>query len=96
MRRMQLAQKSSSDTALIKDEIQDLLREGAIKRDGGCILRHYPETGECGGYRNDGEVSISRHLRDILSSPIMINNERIVANMSNTLLMTGVPLSLCD
>ncbi len=33
----------------------------------------------CGlaGYRNDGDVSIGRHLRDILSSPIMINNDRI-------------------
>jgi acyl-CoA dehydrogenase len=50
----------------------------------------------CGlaGYRNDGDVSISRHLRDVLSSPIMINNERIVANMSNSLLMSGVPAAL--
>jgi acyl-CoA dehydrogenase len=50
----------------------------------------------CGlaGYRNDGDVSISRHLRDVLSSPIMINNERIVANMSNALLMSGVPATL--
>ncbi len=50
----------------------------------------------CGlaGYRNDGEMSISRHLRDVLSSPIMINNERIVANMSNSLLMSGVPATL--
>jgi acyl-CoA dehydrogenase len=27
------------------------------------------------GYRNDSEFSIGRHLRDILSSPIMISNE---------------------
>jgi len=27
------------------------------------------------GYRNDSEFSIGRHLRDVLSSPIMINNE---------------------
>ena len=34
----------------------------------------------CGlsGYRNDGEFSVSRHLRDVLSSSIMINNERIL------------------
>ena len=32
----------------------------------------------CGlsGYRNDSEFSIGRHLRDILSSPIMISNDR--------------------
>ena len=36
----------------------------------------------CGlaGYRNDGEFSISRPLRDILSASIMINNDRILAN----------------
>jgi acyl-CoA dehydrogenase len=33
----------------------------------------------CGlsGYRNDTDVSIGRHLRDVLSAPIMINNDRI-------------------
>jgi len=37
----------------------------------------------CGGlssYRNDSDVSIGRHLRDVLSAPIMINNDRILAN----------------
>ena len=50
----------------------------------------------CGlaGYRNDGDVSIGRHLRDILSSPIMINNDRILASMGNAVLMSGVPTSL--
>jgi acyl-CoA dehydrogenase len=47
----------------------------------------------CGlaGYRNDGDVSIGRHLRDILSSPIMINNDRITASMASAMLMSGVP-----
>ena len=38
----------------------------------------------CGlsGYRNDSEFSIGRHLRDILSSPIMISNDRILANIA--------------
>jgi len=50
----------------------------------------------CGlsGYRNDGEFSVGRHLRDVLSSPLMINNERIIANISTSLLMGGTPLSL--
>ena len=36
----------------------------------------------CGlsGYRNDSEFAMGRYLRDILSSPIMINNDRILAN----------------
>lgn len=52
----------------------------------------------CGlaGYRNDGEFSIGRHLRDVLSSPLMINNDRIIANISTALLMGGTPASLRD
>ena len=52
----------------------------------------------CGlaGYRNDGEFSIGRHLRDVLSAPIMINNDRILANMATTSLLSTVPSSLRD
>jgi acyl-CoA dehydrogenase len=52
----------------------------------------------CGlaGYRNDGEFSVGRHLRDILSSPIMINNDRILANIAAASLLTGAPDSLSD
>ena len=52
----------------------------------------------CGlaGYRNDGEFSIGRHLRDILSSPIMINNDRILANAATASLISGIPDSLAD
>ena len=47
----------------------------------------------CGlaGYRNDGDFSIGRHLRDILSSPIMINNDRILANVATASLLSGTP-----
>jgi acyl-CoA dehydrogenase len=52
----------------------------------------------CGlsGYRNEGEFSIGRHLRDILSSPIMINNDRILANVATASLVNGIPDSLSD
>jgi acyl-CoA dehydrogenase len=52
----------------------------------------------CGlaGYRNDSEFSIGRQLRDILSAPIMINNDRILANLATTSLLTAVPASLSD
>ena len=39
------------------------------------------------GYRNDGEFSLGRHLRDILSSPIMISNDRILANVATAALL---------
>jgi acyl-CoA dehydrogenase len=50
----------------------------------------------CGlsGYRNDTEFSIGRHLRDVLSSPIMINNDRILTNLAPLALLTPIPQSL--
>ncbi len=52
----------------------------------------------CGlsGYRTDGDFTIGRHLRDILSAPIMVHNERILSNIATTALMSGVPASLRD
>jgi acyl-CoA dehydrogenase len=52
----------------------------------------------CGlaGYRNDGEFSVGRHLRDILSSPIMISNDRILANVATAALLASTPTSLRD
>jgi acyl-CoA dehydrogenase len=48
------------------------------------------------GYRNDGASSIGRHLRDVLSSTIMINNDRILANAATAALLTEVPIWLRD
>ena len=50
----------------------------------------------CGlsGYRNDSEFSIGRHLRDALSAPLMINNDRILANLAASSLMTPLPTSI--
>ena len=52
----------------------------------------------CGlsGYRNDSEFSMGRHLRDILSSPVMISNDRILANLASASLLTPAPASLRD
>ncbi len=43
------------------------------------------------GYRNDGEFSVGRQLRDVLSSSIMINNDRILANTAGSLLLSQSP-----
>ena len=51
----------------------------------------------CGGlssYRNDSDISIGRHLRDVLSAPIMINNDRILANVAGSALLTEVPAGI--
>ena len=43
----------------------------------------------CGmaGYRNDGKLSLGRHLRDAHSARLMINNDRIRANVAALLLV---------
>ncbi len=52
----------------------------------------------CGlsGYRNDDEFSVARRMRDILSSSIMINNDRILASAAPSLLLFDVPSMLRD
>jgi acyl-CoA dehydrogenase len=52
----------------------------------------------CGlsGYRNDSEFSLARYLRDILSSPLMINNDRILSNVATISLMSPVAPSVWD
>jgi acyl-CoA dehydrogenase len=52
----------------------------------------------CGlsGYRNDGEFSVARKLRDVLSSSIMINNERILNSTASSLLLFEVPARVRD
>ncbi len=52
----------------------------------------------CGlsGYRCDHEFSVERQLRDVLSSPLMINNERILANLASTMMLSPVPSSVSE
>jgi acyl-CoA dehydrogenase len=52
----------------------------------------------CGlsGYRCDSEFSVERQLRDVLSSPLMINNDRILASLAGTSLLAAIPTSLSD
>jgi acyl-CoA dehydrogenase len=52
----------------------------------------------CGlaGFRNDGDFSVSRQLRDVLSAPLMINNDRILTNIASASLMSAVPVTLRD
>jgi acyl-CoA dehydrogenase len=55
-------------------------------------------TRACGlaGYRNDGEFPMGRHVRDILSAPIMINNDRILADAQASAMMAEVPAFVSD
>jgi len=48
------------------------------------------------GYKNDNPFSIGRQLRDVLSAPLMIANDRILANTATMLLMSRLDTDLED
>jgi acyl-CoA dehydrogenase len=76
-----------SSINLLKVEASELAVETVMSAMRACGLA---------GYRNDGDFSVGRLLRDVLSSPIMINNDRILSNIATTSLMSAVPASLRD
>jgi len=50
MKRSALCIKGISETAELKQEIQDLVRAIVIIRDGGCLLRNVLGIPPCNGY----------------------------------------------
>lgn len=46
------------------------------------------------GYRNDGPYSIGRFLRDAMSAPLMISNDRIAGNTATMLLVSRLETDL--
>lgn len=88
--------ESSEQDALETMEFQtalNILKVNASELAGDTVKSALLACG-LAGYRNDGEFSVSRHLRDILSAPIMINNDRILAGAANASLLIEVPSSL--
>jgi acyl-CoA dehydrogenase len=73
--------------ALLKVEASELAVSIVLESMRACGLA---------GYRNDSQFALGRHLRDILSSPIMINNDRILANATAASLVSAVPIGLQD
>jgi acyl-CoA dehydrogenase len=76
-----------SSINLLKVEASELAVETVMSAMRACGLA---------GYRNDGDFSIGRLLRDVLSAPIMINNDRILSNIATASLMSSVPATLRD
>ena len=76
-----------SSINLLKVEASELAVETVMSAMRACGLS---------GYRNDGDFSVGRHLRDVLSAPLMINNDRILTNIATASLMSAVPASLRD
>jgi acyl-CoA dehydrogenase len=71
--------------AMLKVEVSEL----AV----GAVMSAMRANG-LAGYRTEGPFSIGRHLRDILSAPVMIHNDRIVANLATATLMAPVAPTL--
>lgn len=68
----------------------NLLKVGASELAISTVMQTLSACG-ISGYRNDSEFSVARPLRDILSSSVMINNSRILSNVSSSCLIGGVP-----
>jgi acyl-CoA dehydrogenase len=73
----------------------NLLKVNSSETAIGTVLHALQACG-LSGYRNDGEFSVARNLRDVLSSSIMINNERILAGAASSLLLFEVPARVRD
>ena len=75
-----VGQSTSTD---LKKEIQAVLRQIVIKRDGGCFLRHYenqinPQYKKCGGYRKDGNLILQAEHLHSRSNAISFSDSRLV------------------
>jgi acyl-CoA dehydrogenase len=70
-----------------------LLKVQASELAVGIVLSALRAAG-LAGYRNDSEFSIGRQLRDVLSAPLMIHNDRMLANAAPATLMLPLPTSI--
>jgi acyl-CoA dehydrogenase len=73
----------------------NLLKVDASELAVETVLNAMRATG-LSGYRNDTDVSIGRALRDILSAPIMINNDRILSSLETATILSEIPASIRD
>jgi len=86
----------SDDKAIAALEFQSMITMTKVQTSELAVETVLASLRACGlsGFRNDSEFSIGRHLRDVLSAPLMINNDRILANLAMTSVMTSLPTSI--
>jgi len=73
----------------------NLLKVNASELSIATVMNALQATG-LSGYRADGEFSVGRALRDVLSSAIMINNDRILASAANASMLVDIPQYVRD
>ena len=78
MKRSKLRVVGQSTTSDLKKDIQALVREIVMKRDGGCWLRHYGESGACGGHRKDGELILQGEHLHTRSNAASFSDTRLI------------------
>ena len=88
----------ADERALSSFEFQSMITLTKVETSELALATVMSAMRACGlaGYRSDGDFSLGRQLRDILSSPIMINNDRILSSAGAQSLMTAIPSSLQD
>jgi len=86
----------SDEKAISSLEFQALITLTKVQASELAVTTVLSSLRACGlsGYRNDTEFTIGRLLRDVLSAPLMINNDRILTNLATTSLMTPLPASI--
>ena len=89
-----LAQRREPD-ALEFQTTLNLLKVNASEQSIAIVTSTMQACG-LAGYRNDGDFSVARQLRDVLSSSVMINNDRILGNVASAALLVEVPALLTD
>ena len=72
---------------LLKVDASELAVSAALNALRACGLS---------GYRNDSDVSVGRNVRDLLSAPTMINNDRILQSTMGATLLGEVYGSIRD
>ena len=86
----------SDEKAISSLEFQALITLTKVQASELAVTTVLSSLRACGlsGYRNDTEFTIGRLLRDVLSAPLMINNDRILTNLATTSLMTPLPATI--
>jgi acyl-CoA dehydrogenase len=86
----------SDEKAISSLEFQAMITLTKVQASELAVTTVLSALRACGlsGYRNDTEFTIGRLLRDVLSAPIMISNDRILSNLATTSLMTPLPSSI--
>jgi acyl-CoA dehydrogenase len=86
----------SDEKAITSMEFQSMITLTKVQVSELAVAAVLSSLRACGlsGFRNDSEFSIGRHLRDVLSAPLMISNDRILSNLAATSLMTPLPATI--